>query len=129
MVSLVTKASEEAKSRHSKRITAGHLKLAVMKEEQFDFLQDVISKAPDMPAPGEGGDAPSIGKKSHGRGSASGASGAAAASAGVHNGEDAAGEFAQAPANMNNIIEEDGAVPKKRRGRKKKVNNSDDDDF
>lgn len=54
MVSLVTQAAEQAKVRGSKRITAAHLKLAVNQEEQFDFLSDIISKAPDIPAAGEG---------------------------------------------------------------------------
>ncbi|KAK6358427.1 hypothetical protein TWF730_007761 [Orbilia blumenaviensis] len=54
MVSLVTQAAEQAKTRGSKRITAAHLKLAVNQEEQFDFLSDIISKAPDIPAAGEG---------------------------------------------------------------------------
>ncbi|EPS38204.1 hypothetical protein H072_7900 [Dactylellina haptotyla CBS 200.50] len=106
MVSLVTKAAEQAKVRGSKRITAAHLKLAVNQEEQFDFLSDIISKAPDIPTAGEGS-----------------GSGKAAASS------NSGGEFAQGQANMNNIIEEDGAAPKKgRRGRKKKVS-SDDEDF
>jgi len=48
MVSLVTKAAEEVRSRGGKRVTAAHLKQAVLKEEQFDFLADVIAKAPDM---------------------------------------------------------------------------------
>ncbi|KAF3906144.1 hypothetical protein ABW20_dc0100431 [Dactylellina cionopaga] len=111
MVSLVSKAADQAKQRGSKRITAAHLKLAVHQEEQFDFLTDIISKAPDIPTAGEGG----VPKPP------------ASAIAGGNGG---AGEFAQTAANMNNIIEEDGAVvPKKgRRGRKKKVS-SDDDDF
>ncbi|KAF3107827.1 hypothetical protein TWF569_011524 [Orbilia oligospora] len=54
MVSLVTQAAEQAKARGSKRITAAHLKLAVNQEEQFDFLSDIISKAPDIPTAGEG---------------------------------------------------------------------------
>ncbi|KAF3938204.1 hypothetical protein ABW19_dt0203122 [Dactylella cylindrospora] len=108
MVSLVTKAADQAKSRGSKRITAGHLKAAVNNEEQFDFLSEIISKAPDIPAASEGGP---LGGKA--------AAGAAASGPG----------FEPVPANMNNIIEEDGAAPKKgRRGRKKKVS-SDDDDF
>jgi hypothetical protein len=55
MVSLCDKASEEARSRNSKRITAGHLKQAILNEVQFDFLADIIEKVPDIPAAAEGG--------------------------------------------------------------------------
>ncbi|KAK6501706.1 hypothetical protein TWF481_009532 [Arthrobotrys musiformis] len=97
MVSLVTQAAEQAKARGSKRITAAHLKLAVNQEEQFDFLSDIISKAPDIPAAGEG----------NGKASASGGGG-------------------NSDGGNVNIIEEDGAPPKKRRGRKKKVSSDDE---
>ena len=62
MISLVCKAAEEAKARGSKRVTAVHLKQAVVKDDQFDFLQEKVSKIPDAPAPvekeedGDGGD-------------------------------------------------------------------------
>lgn len=48
MISLVTKASEEAKDKSSKRVTAAHLKRAVAKDEVLDFLADIISKVPDQ---------------------------------------------------------------------------------
>lgn len=51
MISLVSKASQEAKDRNSKRITASHLKHAVSKDEVLDFLADIIAKVPDQ-APG-----------------------------------------------------------------------------
>lgn len=51
MISLVTKAASEARARGSKRVTAAHLKQAVQKEEQFDFLTEIVSKVPDAPAP------------------------------------------------------------------------------
>lgn len=51
MISLVTKASEEAKDRNSRRVTASHLKQAVAKDEVLDFLADIIAKVPDN-APG-----------------------------------------------------------------------------
>lgn len=51
MISVVTKAANEAKAKSSKRVTAAHLKQAVMKDEQLDFLADIISKVPDAPAP------------------------------------------------------------------------------
>jgi hypothetical protein len=50
MISLVTKAASEAKARNSKRVGAAHLKQAVTKDEQFDFLSDIVSKVADAPA-------------------------------------------------------------------------------
>ncbi|KAK8238540.1 putative CBF/NF-Y family transcription factor [Phyllosticta capitalensis] len=50
MISLVTKAATEAKSRSSKRVTAVHLKQAVLKEEHFDFLNEIVNKVSDVPA-------------------------------------------------------------------------------
>ena len=49
MISLVTKAAAEAKSRSSKRVAAIHLKQAVTKDEQFDFLSEIVSKVADAP--------------------------------------------------------------------------------
>ncbi|CAF9933799.1 MAG: hypothetical protein ALECFALPRED_005755 [Alectoria fallacina] len=51
MISVVTKAAAEARAKQSKRVTAAHLKQAVMKDDQLDFLAEIISKAPDAPAP------------------------------------------------------------------------------
>ena len=51
MISVVTKAANEARATSAKRVTAAHLKLAMAKDEQFDFLADIISKVPDAPAP------------------------------------------------------------------------------
>ncbi|OQE25322.1 hypothetical protein PENSTE_c006G07124 [Penicillium steckii] len=61
MISLVTKAAQEAKTRNSKRVTASHLKHAVAKDEVLDFLADIIAKVPDIPVgrkheDGEGSD-------------------------------------------------------------------------
>ena len=53
MISLVTKAASEARSRSSKRVTAAHLKQAVAKDEVLDFLAEIIAKVPDAPAPSE----------------------------------------------------------------------------
>ncbi|KAI9872120.1 MAG: hypothetical protein M1830_002050 [Pleopsidium flavum] len=53
MISLVTKAASEARSRSSKRVTAAHLKQAVAKDEVLDFLAEIIAKIPDAPAPSE----------------------------------------------------------------------------
>jgi hypothetical protein len=51
MISIVTKAAEQAKQRSSKRVLATHLKQAVTSEEQFDFLTEIVSKVADAPAP------------------------------------------------------------------------------
>ncbi|RPB02158.1 histone-fold-containing protein, partial [Choiromyces venosus 120613-1] len=53
MVSLCDKAALQARMRNSKRITAGHLKEAVLHEDQFDFLAEIIAKVPDIPLPAE----------------------------------------------------------------------------
>ncbi|KAJ4363385.1 hypothetical protein N0V83_009678 [Neocucurbitaria cava] len=53
MISLVTKAAAEAKSRNSKRVGALHLKQAITKNEQFDFLNDIVSKVADAPEKSE----------------------------------------------------------------------------
>ncbi|KAL8910523.1 MAG: hypothetical protein Q9171_004182 [Xanthocarpia ochracea] len=51
MISVVTKAADEAKLRSSKRVTAAHLKQAIEKDEQFDFLAEHVANVPDVPAP------------------------------------------------------------------------------
>jgi Dr1-associated corepressor len=58
MITLVTKAAAEARDRSSKRITAAHLKQAVVKDQTFDFLQEIIEKVPD-PTEKKGGRAAS----------------------------------------------------------------------
>lgn len=70
MISLVTKAAAEARDRASKRVTTAHLKQAVMKDEQFDFLHDIVGKVADAPAPSEKTDdeGPQEGKKKRGAG-------------------------------------------------------------
>lgn len=50
MISVVTKAANEARAKQSKRVTAAHLKQAVLKDDQLDFLEQIISKVPDAPA-------------------------------------------------------------------------------
>jgi hypothetical protein len=47
MITLVTKAATEASNRQSKRVTAAHLKQAVLADENLDFLQEIVSKVPD----------------------------------------------------------------------------------
>lgn len=49
MISLALKSADEARSRNSKRVTAFHLKQAVQKDEQFDFLSEIVAKVPDAP--------------------------------------------------------------------------------
>lgn len=49
MISLTLKSAACARSKSSKRITAAHLKQAVLADPQFDFLQDIVSKVPDAP--------------------------------------------------------------------------------
>lgn len=51
MISVITKSANEASAVSAKRVTAAHLKQAIAKDEQFDFLADIISKVPDAPAP------------------------------------------------------------------------------
>lgn len=53
MIALCAKASEQARVRNSKRITATHLKQAVMADEQFDFLEEIMAKVPDQPLAAE----------------------------------------------------------------------------
>ena len=50
MISLVTKAASEARSRSSKKVSAAHLRSAVLNHEQFDFLNDIVSKVSEAPA-------------------------------------------------------------------------------
>ena len=47
MISIATKAADEARSRSSKRVTPTHLKHALQKNEAFDFLNEIIEKVPD----------------------------------------------------------------------------------
>jgi hypothetical protein len=49
MISLVTKSAAIAKNSSSKRVTASHLKKAIEADEQFDFLNDIVAKIPDVP--------------------------------------------------------------------------------
>ncbi|KAF1808583.1 DNA polymerase epsilon subunit C, partial [Eremomyces bilateralis CBS 781.70] len=63
MIALVTHSATEAKSRSSKRVTAQHLKQAVLHDEKFDFLTDIVSKVPDAPPPTAKDDSEGDGKK------------------------------------------------------------------
>jgi Dr1-associated corepressor len=59
MITLVSKAAAEAKDRSSKRVTAAHLKQAVVRDQTFDFLQEIIEKVPDPTEKKAGGRAAS----------------------------------------------------------------------
>jgi hypothetical protein len=50
MISLVTKAAAQAKARGSKRVLAAHLKQAVLDDDQFDYLQDIVGKVAEVPS-------------------------------------------------------------------------------
>lgn len=50
MISLVTKAADQARECGSKRVLAAHLKQAVLDDDQFDYLQDIVSKVADAPS-------------------------------------------------------------------------------
>ncbi|KAF2001491.1 histone-fold-containing protein [Amniculicola lignicola CBS 123094] len=56
MISLVTKAATEAKGTGSKRVSTAHLKQAITKNEQFDFLSDIVAKIADAPTAADKGD-------------------------------------------------------------------------
>jgi len=51
MISLVTKAATEARTKSAKKVTAAHLKKVIMSDKQFDFLESIVAKVPDAPAP------------------------------------------------------------------------------
>jgi hypothetical protein len=49
MKALITEAAREAKARGQKRVSPCHLKQAVLANEQFDFLSEIVDKVPDAP--------------------------------------------------------------------------------
>ncbi|KAF4551529.1 DNA polymerase epsilon subunit C-like protein 2 [Elsinoe fawcettii] len=56
MIRLITASSDVAKSRNSKRVMTQHMKQAVMQDEQFDNLREIVDKVPDAPAKKGGAD-------------------------------------------------------------------------
>jgi hypothetical protein len=52
MISLVTKSASVAKTSSSKRVTAQHLKKAIEADEQFDFLNEIVSRVVEGPDAG-----------------------------------------------------------------------------
>ena len=47
IISLVMKGAAEARGKNSKKVTASHLKAALMKEPQMDFLSEICEKVSD----------------------------------------------------------------------------------
>lgn len=71
MIRLITASSDVAKSRNSKRVQTAHMKQAVMQDDQFDNLREIVNKVPDAPpkkaaadSDDEDGDGPKKRKKS-----------------------------------------------------------------
>lgn len=52
MIRLITSSAAVAKSRGSKRVLTTHMKAAVMQDEQFDNLREIVGKVPDAPVKG-----------------------------------------------------------------------------
>lgn len=47
MIRLITSSANVAKSRGSKKVMSQHMKAAVMQDDQFDNLRDIMAKVPD----------------------------------------------------------------------------------
>lgn len=77
MIRLISASAGVAKDRGSKRVLSQHMKSAVMQDEQFDNLRDIVGRVPDAPAKGANGDdsedEESAPKKGAGRGRKAGA--------------------------------------------------------
>ncbi|KAF2228109.1 histone-fold-containing protein [Elsinoe ampelina] len=56
MIRLITASSDVARARNSKRVMTQHMKMAVMQDEQFDNLREIVDKIPDAPAKKGGAD-------------------------------------------------------------------------
>jgi histone H3/H4 len=56
MIRLISASAGVAKQRGSKRVLSQHMKSAVMQDEQFDNLRDIVGRVPDAPAKGANGD-------------------------------------------------------------------------
>lgn len=48
MIRIITASATIAKNRGSKRILPAHMKTVVNNEPEFDFLQDIVNKVPDV---------------------------------------------------------------------------------
>jgi len=49
MIRLIGASAEVAKARGSKRVLTAHMKAAIMKDDQFDNLREIVDKVPDAP--------------------------------------------------------------------------------
>ena len=49
MIRLITSSATVARSRGSKRVLTSHMKAAVMEDDQFDNLREIVDKVPDAP--------------------------------------------------------------------------------
>ena len=47
MIALVSKGASDAKDQNSKRVTATHLKNALLRDPQYDFLKEICENVPD----------------------------------------------------------------------------------
>lgn len=56
MIRLITSSAGIARSRGSKRVLTPHMKAAVMQDEQFDNLREIVGKIPDAPVKGAAAD-------------------------------------------------------------------------
>lgn len=54
MIRLITASADAAKARGSKKVQAQHMKAAVMQDEQFDNLREIMTRVPDAPAKSSG---------------------------------------------------------------------------
>ena len=54
MITLILKGANGANAQNSKRITAQHLKSALMADKEFDFLADCCAEIPDEDKGGTG---------------------------------------------------------------------------
>lgn len=52
MIRLISSSAGAAKARGSKRVLSQHMKAAVMQDDQFDNLRDIMGKVPDAPVKG-----------------------------------------------------------------------------
>lgn len=50
MISLTLASAAQARAKSSKRITAQHLRAAVLASEQFDFLSEIVGRIPEAPS-------------------------------------------------------------------------------
>ena len=49
MIRLITSSATVARTRGSKRVLTSHMKAAVMEDDQFDNLREIVGKVPDAP--------------------------------------------------------------------------------